>query len=329
MSADDKNDQSVMLSLDDLLAQDPSLGSLKGDSNTSSASGVDQKALDQIGLNQNLHRPAAPMTTAGIPLRHGDLKAKRNAGNILGYFAAVIGVIALVGVGVFIGSMNTPTIAPRVTPVPKASPTPSTNMIPTKLEPTPVANAIVAAPAQESKVVAKPIASPKTKTRANRSRRRAKVAPKPTPKPQSEPQVQPTPKPQPKPQPKPKVSEANSLLSGLKNGRSKSQSPSVLGDESDQKKSNLPTKLGRSEILSTMKKNQRSIARCRTHVDGRTKVKMRIVIAGSGQVTNAALIEPENLKSSKVASCMSERVQRYKFPQFSSRSMTVKLPFIL
>ena len=107
MSADDNNEQSVMLSLDDLLAQDPSLGSIKDQgSQGTSASGVDQKALDQIGLNQNAHRPAAPMTTAGVPLRHGDVKTKKGFGKVLGFLAAALGVVALVGIGVFIGSMN-------------------------------------------------------------------------------------------------------------------------------------------------------------------------------------------------------------------------------
>ena len=45
--------------------------------------------------------------------------------------------------------------------------------------------------------------------------------------------------------------------------------------------------------------------------------------------TQASLSEPADLKGKPVDKCMSERVKLYKFPQFSSPSMKVRLPFIL
>ena len=96
MSADDKDEQSVMLSLDDLLAQDPSLKGLNQSGHQPSAPDVNQKALDQIGLNKNAHRPAAPVTNAAIPMRHGDVKTKGSAGKVFGALGVAVAVVAMV-----------------------------------------------------------------------------------------------------------------------------------------------------------------------------------------------------------------------------------------
>ena len=327
MSIDDKNEQSVMLSLDDLLAQDPSLGSINQQGHHSNAPDVNQKALDQVGLNQNAHRPAAPVTNAAIPMRHGDVQGKGSAGKILGVLAAICAVVALVGAGVFIGQMNTPApavVAPQaLAPIPA----PRTSAPAPKPSPQVVIPAAVQTEAQEEKSKAQPVApkvkiKPKTKPKPRVRARSAKQVTKPEPKP--EPQAAP----EPKPEPRVEQSEASALLSKLKGGKN-AQYNNPVADEPSATKSNLPNRLGRTEIVSTLRKNQSSIRRCSAHVKERITIKMRMVIAGSGKVTQAALSEPAELKGSAVDKCMSERVKLYKFPQFSSPSMKVRLPFIL
>ena len=331
MSTDDKNEQSVMLSLDDLLAQDPSLGSINQHGHHSNAPDVNQKALDQIGLNQNAHRPVAPVTNAAIPMRHGDVQTKGSASKILGILGAICAVVALVGAGVFIGQMNTPAstmVAPQaLAPVPA----PVVNTPAPQPSPSSVMPAAVQTEASETKAEAQPTApkvkvKPKTKPKPRVRSRSAKQASKPEPKP--EPQAVPDPKPESKPKPRVQQSEASALLSKLKGGKT-AQDHDPLADEPSTKQSNLPSRLGRTEILSTTRKNRNSIRRCSNHVKERTTIKMRMVIAGSGKVTQAALSEPAELKGTAVDQCMSERVKLYKFPQFSSPSMKVRLSFIL
>ena len=324
MSVDDKNEQSVMLSLDDLLAQDPSLG--KGVPGGSDESGVNHGALDQVGLNHDRNRPAAPMTNVVVPMRHGDVKTKGTSGNFLGVLAALSGVAALIGVGVFIGSMNMPT-APAPAPQLAPAPTPALQPAPAPVPAPQLAPAAVVKEETKEAPNAAPIkAKPKAKVQKKRQTTRRAKAPA-APKAKSKPE--PKPKAEFKPEPKPKkVSEAATILSNLKGGKSQT-SASPLDSDDAKKDSNLPTKLGRPQILSTLRKNQSSISRCKSHVNEPTKVKMRMVIAGSGKVTKATLISPTELKGKPIEKCMVERVKLFKFPPFSSPSMSIKLPFLL
>ena len=68
MSGDDKNEQSVMLSLDEILNQDPSLGGFNTsaeDSSTPTPQDVNLDELNRIGLSQH-HIRATPLTGAHL-----------------------------------------------------------------------------------------------------------------------------------------------------------------------------------------------------------------------------------------------------------------------
>ena len=350
MSVDDKNEQSVMIPLDELLAQDPSLAGLRKPTGASDSM-IDQDKLDRVGLSQDAHRPAAPMTGANVPLRYGDIKKKRS-GKFLGVIGMLLGVVALLAVGVVIGSYFAQQIqiggAPQPAPVPQtAPPTQATQRSTVQPPPPPsapaTAPAVAATPDASDKPEekAQPAATPTKKAPARaKPARKSKARPKASAKAktQAKPAPQPEPKAEAKPEPKaeapaaPKAkgpSEGESVLARLRSGPSGSPTPDVVGGPKPDPKADLPERLNRSQILSTLRANQSSVRRCKAHVTDRTRVKMRMVIAGSGNVKSAELLEPEDKKQSKLATCMVSRVKLFKFPKFRRDSMSVKLPFIL
>ena len=336
MTDDDKNEQSVMIPLDELLAQNPSLGVHLTPQHQSS---VDQKKFDRVGLNRDVPHAAAPLNNVVVPMRRTQVHTKKGPGKVLSALSILIGIAALIAVGICIGGIinkkpveelkvkrsATParSVRPQKTPTPSPTPkiAPAAAVTATPEEAQPKAQPSPATVAAERKV---------TKPSKKRKRRRGKAKPAPKAQPKAKPEPKPAPAPEPvaKPKPKPQKSEAASLLSGLQNKRRPS-GVSADEDGSTATKPNLPAKLTRSQILSVLRKNSRSVTRCATHVTEKTRVKMRLVVAGSGKVTTASLHEPANLKGSPVETCMIERVKLFKFPTFSAKSLAVKLPFIL
>ena len=92
---------------------------------------------------------------------------------------------------------------------------------------------------------------------------------------------------------------------------------------------NLPKKLSRRDILSTLRKNQRSVNKCKAHVKEKTKVNVRIVIESSGKVSKASVLEPAAVKGTPLETCMVGRVKQFVFPKFNGKSMSIKMPFLL
>jgi outer membrane biosynthesis protein TonB len=339
MSNDNKHEQSVMIPLDELLAQDPSLGAHL---TPQSQSSVDQKKLDRVGLNRGIHQAAAPLNNVVVPMRRTEVHTKRGPGKLLSVVSIIIGITALIAVGIFIGGIINKQEIEKMNVVPAAqmSPGKMNRSQPQKPAPRPATKIAPAAAVTQTPEAAKPAVATQTpetakaaaktnkrsKRRRAKSKRPAKAQPKPEPQAQAAPEPKPAPKAAPKPAPKP--SEASSLLSGLKSGK-KRGAASGGGGSANSVDSSLPAKLERSQILSVLRKNRRSVTRCASHVTEKTRVKMRMIIAGSGKVSSATLHEPANLKNSPLAQCMSGRVKLFKFPAFGSSSMTVKLPFIL
>lgn len=340
MSVDDKNEQSVMLSLDELLAQDPSLSGLKNQTHQPSA-GVDQKELDRVGLSQDAHRPAAPLTGSAIPMRHGEVK-KKGSGKILMVFGGIVGVVALLAVGAFLGSMfmnngqrsggAPPPTAPEVI-APAVTSTPSIPEAPSVAPESKQEEEVKPDQMAKPEPVTQPEPAPSVGTVEPKSQKaqvkpKAKTLSKATPQAEATPEA--TPKPEAAPEVKPEPEKTGSIGSQILSSKQSQKSDDALPAKKAQPSSDLPQQLGRPQILDTLRKNQSSVNRCKAYTDGkRVRLKMRLVIEGSGTVQTAELFEPPEQKGTKLEQCMAERVKLFKFPQFSKPTMVVKLPFVL
>lgn len=127
-----------------------------------------------------------------------------------------------------------------------------------------------------------------------------------------------------------KQSEASRLLSFLRGGKSKP----LNYKKKNYARSNLPLRLSRGEILSTLRKNSRSVQRCKVRLSlndlgKRVRVVTRLKIENSGNVSNIELVTPEKYKGSPLAHCIKRRIANFKFPEFKESHMSIKLPFIL
>lgn len=341
MSVDDKNDQSVMISLDTLLSTDPMLSDLNKDSDLSSnaPNNVDLSALNQVGLGEGYHNRAAPLTTAAMPvIQQLDIKAPQKINGFFKFILMTLGIGGLVGGGIYLGTFLQPkkdltsiqTTLHETTRV-------QANLNTTVVPPTPKKElAVVATPIKTTTETTNPTTptvtekpkttskakSNKTKRRKSRTKTKTKAKAKKEPEAKPEPQkAAPTPPPQ-------KRSEANDILKNLKNkkgGGSSTQGKSTNGNAN----SGLPSRLSRRDILSTVRKNQRSVNACKKLVQEKTRVSIRMIINKSGRVSSASLLKPANLQGSPLDKCMVSRVSRFVFPKFNGPDMSIKLPFIL
>ena len=336
MANDPKMDQSVMISFDELddIGVD---GPVEAEEPNA--------ALSQLGINKSTggHRPIPAARPVHVQQLNINEPKKSNA---LLYIVLALCAVGLVAGGVILGGhlnpiavVTSPTTSPEVSSAPQ---TPGSS--PTTPPPSDAVKALLAedqakaeaeakakaeaeaqakakAEAEAAKVASKATASKRSSGKRSTSRAQPKVA-------QAEPKKEEPKATEPPPPPPPKKSEAASLLSSLKKGGKGSSSASATPDT----KSNLPARLGRSDILSTVRKNQSGINQCKAKLnpgDSRVRVSVRLKIEKSGDVSNVECLDPAGYKGSPLEGCMKSRVKRFKFPAFSGSPMSIKLPFIL
>lgn len=89
----------------------------------------------------------------------------------------------------------------------------------------------------------------------------------------------------------------------------------------------LPERLTRSQILTVVKRNARAVRACRpADTDGSTVI-IDIVVAPSGQVTDAAVDGPQ--KGTPVGACVERVVRAFRFPPFGGEPLRLRLPLQL
>ena len=335
MANDPKIDQSVMISFDEL--DDIGAG-------VAEESQEQNEALNQLGINKMTGGQRPIPAARPVHVQQLNINEPKKSNALLYIVLALCGV-GLVAGGVILGGHLNPTgLQPSQPMNSQVSPTQGA---PVKPAPSDAVKALLAqeqAEADKAKAEAEAkaqaeaeaqakaqakaeaeakAAQAKSKRSAKRSSKRS--ASKRSAAPKAEPKAAPAPEPTPTPQPK--KSEAASLLSSLKKGPAGSSA-----SQSSAKSASGPTKLGRSEILSTVRKNQSGINQCKAKLnagDSRVRVTIRLKIEQSGSVSSVEFLSPSNYKGSPLEGCMKSRVQRFKFPAFSGPAMSIKLPFIL
>jgi hypothetical protein len=339
MANDPKMDQSVMISFDEL--DDIGAGIAE------ESQGQDE-ALNQLGINKTTGGQRPIPAARPVHVQQLSINEPKKSNALLYVVLGLCGVGLVAGGVILGGHLNPNGLQPSQAMNSQVSPTQGT---PVKPAPSDAVKALLAQEqAEADKVKAEAEAKAKAKAQAEadakakaqakaeaeakaaqaKSKRSAKRSSKrsaskrsaaPAPEPKA------APAPEPAPTPKPQKSEAASLLSSLKKGPAGSSA-----SQSSAKSPSGPTKLGRSEILSTVRKNQSGINQCKAKLnagDSRVRVTIRLKIEQSGSVSSVEFLSPSNYKGSPLESCMKSRVQRFKFPAFSGPAMSIKLPFIL
>lgn len=90
----------------------------------------------------------------------------------------------------------------------------------------------------------------------------------------------------------------------------------------------LPEKLTRRQILTVVKRNARSITTCKEGTDASGTVPVELVIGRAGRVTSAT-VKSGPQKGTPVGSCIERKVRAFRFPQFSGDPMRIVMPFAL
>jgi|GEM_PF-2889236 len=342
MADEPKVDQSVMISLDNLLSDDE-LSGLPGAEGPKAPKGVNLAALGQVGLNQTgehrapIHAPVVQRLEINGPKRSG----------VVMYLLLTLTGVGLVGGGIFLGNRfvlpsateqapqaltatqapapttapaTALTTAPITAPItaPTTAPTPAPTPAPA---PAPGSSAAAGegAGGQEARGASAPkSASPKQPAKPKAAAKEPEPAPEP---------AAPPPEPAPAPRAEPKRSEAASLLSALKSPKGPSPAPGAAAAPAA---GGLKVRLEREDILGTVRKNQATVNQCKAMVKTPgTRVELRLVIDPSGAVSAVTLLAPEEYKGSPLEGCVKERVSRFAFPQFGGAPMSIKLPFML
>lgn len=319
---DPKNDQSVMISFDELDDIGPPEGA--------DHEGSPQDSLTALGINKTTTGQRPSPMPIHAPVQKLDIKEPKS--NALLYTLIALSGVGLVVGGVLLGQMLTPTNNTTAPTVPVAEAPPPSDAVKALLaseQPKEVPQEAPRAEPQEE-----PKADVKAEPKAKRpTQRAARSTSKRASSKRSAKRAQPKPEPQPAPKAEPKAkasNEASSLLSSLKKPKRDTSSASKRNAGSTG--SNLPARLGRSEILSTVRKNQSGINHCKGQLksgDSRVRVQVRLKIEKSGQVSSVEFLSPDAYKGTNLERCMKARVSRFKFPAFSGIPMSIKLPFIL
>ena len=304
--------------------------------------------------------PAAP--SMGSPMVPMVNRRSGGTGKIIAITAAVVFVLGGAGVGGFLLLRGDDATESEIT-VAKADQAPAkvnVGAVPAaKPEPPkPVEPAAAAAPAP-AVVAANPVAAPtpgaaavpdpapkpvsaaakpkstRSKARRASARKAAAEVAAPAPAPRPAARSEPTPKPARAPRAKPKrggTDEVDDLLAGLEGGgtkKSRSRRAAQPKPADEPAPSNLPERLGRSQILTVVRRNARNIQRCKSEdADASGTVSVMVVIARSG-VVDSARVTGGKFKGTAVGSCVERTVKTYRFPAFSGDPLTVNLPFSL
>ena len=328
-------DQSVMISLDNIMSDDGDLGGMAGDDGPKAPKGVNLAALGQVGVTQGseyrgpINAPVVQRLEINEPKRSG----------VLTYLLLTVTGVALVGGGIFLGNRfmlpAVTEVAPdaRLTPPPTPPAAEGAAAVSAQAATAQAPQEAAPAPAQpEAAAEAAAEAAEPTKTSAKRSSSKGAVKPKAAvaAKPEAKPEPAPEPPPEVKPEPKPepKRSEAASLLSALKSPKKPSgDSPAAPAAPAA---GGLKERLDRDDILSTVRKNQGAVNQCKPMIKTPgTRVEVRLVIDPSGAVSSVTFLSPDEYKGTPLEGCLKERVGRFSFPKFGGSPMSIKLPFNL
>ena len=346
--ADERNEQSVLISLDSLTAD-------QGDSSSGAAAGgesglIDIGALESAGLLDDM--PAAGVagpSAAVAPASAGAVKARRRGIHPMVW---VVAGLLLVGGSVFatlqyVGAQKE---AEKLAADAKAKAEADVAAAKLKAAEAEAAAAKAAAAAAAAKVPdAATTAAAKTpdagataaakvpdagtavaKGKGRKWRPKGKRPNKPTEKPAAAaapvaaaPAVAAAP---PKKPAKPKTDEADDLLnalSGAKPAGNPGADPAKGPEASDPL---LPKSLKRGQILTVVRKNAAQVRKCKQEAGGESGVvRVKVSIAGSGSVKSAKVVSAQ--KGTALGACVERKVRVFRFPQFSDSVMSMTLPF--
>lgn len=91
----------------------------------------------------------------------------------------------------------------------------------------------------------------------------------------------------------------------------------------------LPPSLSRQQIMSVVTRNAAGVRKCSQEVGGGSGTAVvEMVINASGNVTEANVVGGE-LKGTPLGDCVSRKVKVFRFAQFNGDSMRIKMPFRL
>ncbi len=338
--ADERNEQSVLISLDELTAEveEKKVGAAAG-----GESGlIDIGALESAGLLDDVAAEASSTPDQAVaPSSAGAVKGRRGGGGKA--VAMVFGALVLVGGSVYAtleyarSQKESAASATNTTPDPKTvapeneSPKNTPAAVVKNADAGTAATAAKKADAGTTAAAKKAdagttVASKKPGKKKNRNRGKRKKDK--TKKPALEadkPEVavaQPRPK-KDKKKPDNQPDEADNLLAALSgNGPARSgddPAGSVSGDPL------LPKSLSRGQILGVVRKNAAQVRKCKSAGGDGGLVKVKLSIKGSGTVSSAKVTSAQ--KGSALAACVERKVRVFRFPQFSGKVMSITLPF--
>ncbi len=358
MANDQKNEQSVMVSIDDILSQDPHLsgGLLNTPLVSEKKDEIDLSALQKIGAadREDFMAPASASNIAFQPIQ---LREKKTSPVLTG-FLILIGAIGLIVGGIYLGEvlksrfMKTDPLVQNTTPPQQVLTTTPPQQV--------IANNSTIPPAQTTQVpgVAENPTTPTETTNPTsvtenatpenqatttddkkqtkkKEKTTTKVADKEEKSKEPEKVESKAPVEEAKAPVKTENSEVNNLLKGLKGGKKPEDTSSTTAEvpvkktettTTDDSGSSLPEKLEGRDVLDVIRKNQPNINRCKSFATEPVKINVRVTIANTGAVQNIEILD-ETHKTSPLGKCLEEKIKQFKFPAFSTPSMSVKLPF--
>ncbi len=343
--ADERNEQSVLISLDSLstAADEKSAGAAKG-----GESGlIDIGALESAGLLDDVDADAGGPTEAVAPSSAGAVKGRRRGGGM--WVGIVFGALVLIGGSVYATMMLTKKDPAPETETPAAeavakggeTKTGAETKAPDPKKPDPAVAAAAkkadagatAAKTKDAKkadagtavAAKKPGNKPKRGWRGKKPAGKKPVAATPKPAEPTKPVAVAAAPPPKKPEPaKPKEDDVDDLLSAVRTG--KAVGGSGPAGDSPSNDPLLPKSLSRGQILKVVRKNAAAVRKCKSEAGAESgTVTVKVTIAGTGSVKNASVVSAQ--KGSPVAGCVERKVKVFRFPQFSGKTMSVRLPF--
>ena len=357
MSGDDKNEQSVMLSLDDILGGDPKLsgGTLEEKLEAAKqASALDPvpepDILEQAGLVERGEQTMVLRPQVG--LHRLEIKERR-APSWLVATATLLGGGLLVAAGIFFGRQvreqelsqeqhalleslqklqqsppSTPS-APAAASATPGAPTPTPAAAAAAGAATAATEAPTGAEGATTAAPAANTASPATTTgeTAEGGGRRATSSASTRPRRRSSSsrrsQRRPAPSATPSPPPPPPAAAPPPppppSASALSRLRqSRGGGGSAGGNE----------RLTATQLREVLRQRRSSLNSCKRPT-GTERIVFRVIIDPSGRVGNAQVVEPSSHRNSPQGLCGISQLRRWRFPSFSGSPMRVKFPFQL
>jgi hypothetical protein len=320
MINEQKAEQSVMVSIDDILSQNPNLNI--GILNTSfpvveKKNEIDLQSLQKAGAISK-EEFVMPMNIANIPFQQIQLKEKKTSSALIS-FLILMGATGLVITGIYLGEIL------------------KKNLIQTDTNPVNVVNnQIVTGLIQDSFVnkpdaiiidqfISRPSIPVQTNVKENAQAKEEIITDKKKKKINKNQNI--------------KISKNESNTSAVQNQNVQKtaevnkpilqeQLPTV-NDKIEKTTTNnsLPDRLDVRDILNVVRKNQPAINRCKVFTTSdTTKVSVRIVIESTGNVQSTEILD-NNYKNSELGKCIQDKIKNFKFPAFNTPTMGIKFPF--